>query len=304
MDRKQQRGGSGGSGSGGAAGGPPSRRTPVKVSGGSRFPIVPIGIGVGVVVVVALLVYLVSQAGNSASVAGADKAAADSSSSIPGTFIPSQGRGHFSYQFSLTRTPMPFCSGVAWSGAPEGQPSPTPGSPTPSPVVTGSPEAAITDSHGNVLIVTPAPTDCRASNPPSSGQHLNVQNGVDVGGGNLIKIPPDPDVYPPEVVIPRDAIAHILEHAGVFLGYNCKDGDSACQDVVQQLTDLANDRIDNHHDRVVMARDPDLVEGTIGMSSWTRELTIATTDWDARKGDVTAFISKNSCRVDLEGFCK
>jgi hypothetical protein len=301
MDRRQQRGGGGG---GGAAGGPPSRRTPVKVSGGGRLPIIPIGIGAGVVVVVALLAFLISQAGNKANVAGADKAAADSSSSIPGTFVASQGRGHFSFPFSLTRTPMAFCGGVAWSGAPEGQPTPTPGSPTPAPVVTGSPAAAITDAHGNVAIVTPAPTDCRASNPPSSGEHLNVQNGVDVGGGNLIKIPPDPDVYPPEVVVPRDAIAHILEHAGVFVGYNCKDGDAACQDVVQKLTDLVNDRINNHKNLVVMARDPDLVEGTIGMSSWTRVLTIQYTDWDARKGDVTDFMAKNSCRVDFEGFCK
>jgi ferredoxin len=42
----------------------------------------------------------------------------------------------------------------------------------------------------------------------------------------------NPGVYPADIEIPRDSIAHILEHAGIFIGYNCKSGDSACDDVV------------------------------------------------------------------------
>jgi hypothetical protein len=290
---------------GGGAGGGSSRRTPVKVGGGSRIPTVPLAIAGGIVVVVALIAYLVLQADNSPNVDAATKASQDSSASIPGTYVPDQGRAHFPFPFSLTETPLPFCPGVKWSGAPEGQPTftavagtptntPTPGpSPTPPP-----------SGHGNVALATVGAGDCRASNPPSSGKHLNVQSNVDVGGGNLIKIPADPDVYPPDVVIPRDSIPHILEHAGVFVGYNCADGDSACQDVVQQLTDVVNARIDrnDHSSRVVMARDPDLVVGTIGMASWTRVLTMTYQDFN--KNTVDDFIAKNSCRVDWEGFCR
>lgn len=297
MDRKAQARGGGNA--------PPTRRTPVQVSGGRRFPVLPAAIAAGIIILVALIAYLILQSGGgAASASAADKAAKDSSSSIPGTYVPDQGRAHFPQTYSPSLTPMPFCGGVKWSGAPEGQPTNTPvaGNATPTPVPTGSVVPAITDAHGNVAIATAAPTDCRSSNPPSSGKHLNVQRNVDVGGGNLINIPPDPDVYPPEVVIPRDAIPHILEHAGVFVGYNCADGDSACADVVKQLTDLVNDRISNHNDRVVMARDPDLVVGTIGMSSWTRVLVLNYQDYN--KDEVQKFISVNSCRVDWEGFCK
>lgn len=300
LDRKAQaRGG----------GAPPSRRTPVKVSGGSSLPTVPLAIAGGILVVVALIAYLVIQSNSGASASAAEKAAADSSSSIPGTYVPDQGRAHLSGGFTLSRTPIPFCPGVKWSGAPEGEPSGTAtaasASSTPTAVPTGSPSPAPTDpSHGNLPIQTAAPTDCRSSNPPSSGKHLNVQNNVDVGGGNLIKIPPDPDVYPDDIFIPRDAIPHILEHAGVFVGYNCADGDTACQDVVKKLADIVNARIDrnDHSSRVVMARDPDLVVGTMGMSSWTRVLTMTYQEFDG--GKVDDFIAQNACRVDWESFCR
>ncbi len=143
--------------------------------------------------------------------------------------------------------------------------------------------------------------DCFNSNPPSSGDHLNVQRNVDVGGGNLINFPPDPNVYPMEIEIPRDIIPHILEHAGVFVGYNCADGDNACADVVKQLTDVVNDRIDNHDDRVVMAHDGDLPVGQIALDSWTRVDRFNYQDF--AKDRATRFISTNSCRVDPENFC-
>src|SRR3990172_2749520 len=78
------------------AGGSAARRTPVKVSGGSGFPVMPVAIGGGAIIVVALLAYLILQSVSGGSnLSGPDKAEADSSSSIPGSFVPSQGRGHY-----------------------------------------------------------------------------------------------------------------------------------------------------------------------------------------------------------------
>ncbi|MHB8377206.1 MAG: hypothetical protein ACYDEB_09665 [Dehalococcoidia bacterium] len=285
-----------------------SRKTPVR-AGGRGVPWLPIGIAGSLVAAVALIAYLIVSSGSGASLSGPAKAAADTSSGIPGTFAPDQGRDHLPYAFSAAsqRTPIPFCPGVVWSGAPNGQPASTPaGGGTPAADATPQPAqtpAAGTTAATTAPDVTPTvTTSCRDSNPPSSGPHYNVQNGVDLGGGLILPhIPPDPNVYPDDVVIPRDAIPHILEHAGVFLGWNCKSGDTACTDVVTQIKAVVNSRIDVNHDRVVMAHDPDLVEGTIGMSSWTRWEQFSYKDY--KKATVVAFISKNSCRVDWEGFC-
>ncbi|MBI5283703.1 MAG: DUF3105 domain-containing protein [Chloroflexi bacterium] len=288
MDRKSPAGGAA------PAGGPPSRRTPVKVSGGGGFPTVPVGIAAGVLIVVGLIVYLIIQSNSSdTGLSGPEKAAADTSSSIPGTYVPDQGRGHFTGGYTSSRPPTPFCEGVAWSGADTAAVAATP--------TAQATTADATASDGAPEGTPTVPTNCYNSNPPSSGKHLNVQRNVDVGNGNIIKIPPDPDVYPRDVDIPRDAIAHALEHAGVFLGYNCKQGDTACDDVITQIEDLANARIDRG-DRVSMAHDSDLVEGTIGLSSWTRVYVFKYEDYD--KGEVQRFMEKNSCRYDPEGFCR
>ncbi len=276
----------------------------MKVAGGSRLPIVPIAIVGGVVVVVVLLIYLITQTGKGSNASAADKAAEDQSGSIPGTFVPSQGRGHFPGGYSPNATPVPFCTGVAHSEAAANASSGTVAA-----TATAAGTATLTPTevvHGSGTPgTTPGvPTNCYNANPPASGRHLNVQRNVDVGGGNLIKIPPDPIVFPSEVVVPRAAIPHILEHAGVYVGYHCKDGDGACDDAVQKLGDLVNGRIDNHDNRVVMSRDPDLPEGTIGLSSWTRVLDVNYQDFDAMKGEIDRFIGKNSCRVDFEGFCR
>ncbi|MBI2724192.1 MAG: DUF3105 domain-containing protein [Chloroflexi bacterium] len=301
IERKQQ----GRSGAAQAAA-PPSRRTPVKVSDGSRFPVIPIAIGLAAVVMVALLVYLARQTGTTTTPA-AEKAAADASASIPGTFVPAQGGAHVSGAFSLERTPTPFCDGVAVSE----QARATAGSTTPQATATATSTATSTatpsgDSTGTSSTPNATPTvpkDCYNSNPPSSGPMLGDQNRVDVGGGNLINLPPAPDVYPPEVVVPREAISHLLEHAGVYVGYNCADGDTACQDVVTDLTKLVNARIDNNDNRVVLSRDPDLPFGTVGASSWTRAIQVPTSDWANRRKDIEKFISVNSCRVDMENAC-
>jgi len=300
-------------------GGSISRKTPVRAGGGGP-PWLPIGIGAGVIVVVALLAYLIfSTGGGGAGTSKAAEAAADTSSSIPGTFAPDQGRDHLSYPFSIAsqRTPIPFCPGVKWSGAPDGQPAGTPGATTPSsgtpdagtpaadqtPQPSGTPAAGSTSADaGTPNATATVDKSCRNSNPPSSGPHYNTQNNVDVGNGAILQhIPADPDVYPDDIIIPRDSIPHILEHAGVYVGWNCKDGDSACSEAVQKMKDVVNSRIDVNHNRVVMAHDPDLAEGVIGMSSWTRWEQFNYQDYD--KDSFVKFISKNSCRVDWEGYC-
>ncbi len=284
-----------------------SRKTPVR-AGGRGVPWLPIGIGGGVVVVVALIAYLIVSSGSGSSLSGPAAAAADTSSSIPGTFAPDQGRDHLPYSYSAAsqRTPIPFCPGVVWSGAPNGQPGATSAAGTPAANSTPQPvqtPAAGTTAAATAPATTPTvTTSCRDSNPPSSGPHYNTQNNVDLGNGLILPhIPPDPNVYPDDVVIPRDAIPHILEHAGVFVGWNCKSGDTACMDVVKEIKSVVNSRIDVNKNRVVMAHDPDLVEGTIGMSSWTRWEQFSYKDY--KQSNLVAFISKNSCRVDWEGFC-
>jgi hypothetical protein len=202
----------------------------------------------------------------------------DHDPNLPGVFHQTQGRGHF--PGGLAGHEMtPFCDGVLRSSGADSVSSRTPAAAVPSVI----------------------PTDCYNSNPPSSGEHLGVQRNVDIGDGIVINIPPDPDVYPPEVEIPRDAIPHILEHAGVFVGYHCADGDTACEDVVQLVADIVNDRIDNHDNRVVMARDTDLPVGELGLAAWTRVLNLKYEDYD--EDAIVDFIATHSCRFDPEGFC-
>jgi hypothetical protein len=203
----------------------------------------------------------------------------DDDPNLPGVFVPAQGRGHFNRTFDASRSPKPFCEGVASSENPVGSAS----------VAVPTPEKGVEN-------------ECYSSNPPSSGWHLGVQREVDLGNGIILnRIPPDPGVYPPDVEIPRESIPHILEHAGVFVGYHCADGDEECETIVQQLTDIVNDRLDANDDRVVMARDRDLPLDAIGLSSWTR---VDVFQYRKMTEDrIVSFIDTHSCRFDPEGFC-
>ena len=249
---------------------------------------------IGVVAITLLVAYLVVQARGTdvEEVSAAERAEQDQSADIPGTFAASQGRGHYTSAYSPTTPPMPFCEGVVWSGMEA--------------VATGTAEptaaATATATVPSTAAATGTATEgtCRNSNPPSSGRHLGVERNVEVDGF-IMNIPPDPNVYPPDLDIPRDAIPHILEHSGVFVGYNCADGDDACLAVVQELEDVVNDRIDNNDDRVIMARYTDLPVGEIGLSGWTRWMRMPYTDFD--EDVVSDFIGTNSCRFDPEGFC-
>ncbi len=295
---------------------PPSRRTPVKVAGGSGFPTMALAIAGGILLVAGLLVYLIVQSNSDTeTLSASEKAEQNESTDIPGTFVRSQGRAHFPGNFAGHQM-TPFCEGVPQSdsaklaivgagGTPSGSTTPTS-----TPTSTGTPEPSTTPTpggptpHGTIDTTPTVPSNCYNSNPPTSGKHLNVQRNVDVGGGNIVNIPADPDVYPDDVEMPRDAIPHTLEHAGLFIGWNCKSGDTACTDAAQQLKDLVNRRIDDHDNRVVMAHDNDLPEGTFGLAGWTRVLNFPYTEWEQQKALAEKFIATNSCRFDPENFCR
>jgi len=139
--------------------------------------------------------------------------------------------------------------------------------------------------------------DCYASNPPTSGLHLPVQGPVLLADGHAIKIPPDPGVY--GFAIPREAIPHIEEHAGLYVGYRCTS--DACATTIERLKSLVTQEL-SLGARVVMSPDPDLDNDTIGIAGWTRVDNFASSDYtDAR---VRAFIKAHSCRFDPELFCK
>jgi|CXWL01.1.fsa_nt_gi hypothetical protein len=215
----------------------------------------------------------------------------DDSQLIPGTFVTSQGGGSFSAGVLELVTP-PFCEGVRWSGTPDVFTINTP-----VPFKQLSPGAPADYRRDPV-----SPTqDCYSSNPPTSGRFAATENGVEVEPGVVINIPPAPGIYDPPVFFPRSAIPYILERAGVFVGYHCADADTACEEVVQRLADVVNQRIDDFDDRVVMARDTDLPVGEIGLAAWTRVLNLRYQDYN--EDAAVDFISTHSCRFDPEGFC-
>lgn len=139
--------------------------------------------------------------------------------------------------------------------------------------------------------------DCYASNPPTSGRHIPVQKNVVLPGGHRINIPSDPGVY--DFAIPREAIPHIEEHAGVYVGYSCAT--KACAKTIERLKDLVTQEI-SLGARVVMSPDDDLDSDTIGMAAWTRVDTFTASDYTDDR--VRTFIKAHSCRFDPEAFCK
>ena len=137
---------------------------------------------------------------------------------------------------------------------------------------------------------------CYASNPPTSGLHLPVQQHVLLADGNGIDIPPNRGIY--DFPIPREAIPHIEEHAGVYVGYNCDDG---CGDALDRAKSVVAQEL-SIGGRIVMSPDPDLDAGVIAAVSWTRIDSFDATDYtDAR---LRSFIKAHNCRFDPEGFCK
>ena len=193
------------------------------------------------------------QVNKSATELAAERAESDDSESLPGRFVPSQGRQHTG-TYPLSHR-VPFCGADHISG------------------------------------------DCYASNPPTSGMHLPVRGTVLLQGGHRLRIPPDSGVY--DFDVPREAIPHVEEHAGVYVGYNCAaDG---CRSTVERVKDLVTQEIALGA-RVVMSPDADLDQDTIGLAAWTRVDAFGAGDYSDER--VRSFIKAHSCRFDPELFCK
>jgi hypothetical protein len=224
---------------------------------------------VAVLSLVALIAYLIVQASAPPeSLSAAERAERDDRADLPGTFVPSQGGRHLSYNFTRSHTPVPYCEGVEWSGAPAASSTAPSGA---SPTATATATATEIPHGESEAHDEPAQRDdCYASNPPTSGPMVGGETNVEVIPGALMEFPPAPNVYPRDIDLPREAVTHSLEHAGVFIGYNCVADDDACWNVVDELEDIANNRIDNHDDRVTMGYFSDLPAGEIGLSAWTR----------------------------------
>ena len=142
----------------------------------------------------------------------------------------------------------------------------------------------------------PVTNACYSTVPPTSGLHLGVQRSARLSDGNVINVPPDPNVY--DFPIPREVVAHIQEHAGVFLGYNCASAD--CRQSVSRTERLVLGELALGA-RVVMAPFADLPEDTIALASWTRLDDFTPTEYTDER--VRDFIKAHSCRFDPEGFC-
>lgn len=280
-------------------------RTPVRVKArpGLRIPLGPIAAIGAVAAVVLLVVYLIVQSRSPAEDPGAvPKAARDDSPELPGNYAPWQGVQHLTQQMNADYTPiMPFCDGVPHSGVREAAADITVTPvPSPTPARTAAAASTTTSTGTPGLTATPA-NECYNSNPPSSGRHFGVQRPAEIAPGISTNIPPDPDVYPRDVDVPREAVPHIGEHSGVFVGYNCAADDEACFEVVAEVEDIVNRRIDNNRNRVTMMYFSDLPFGEIGLSSITRWDRFHYTDFNRER--VTRFIAKHACRYDSEGFC-
>lgn len=137
---------------------------------------------------------------------------------------------------------------------------------------------------------------CYASDPPTSSLHLPVQSLVVLPGGERLRIPPDPGVY--DFAVPREAIPHIEEHAGVYVGYNCESG--GCERAVARLKDIVEQEL-SLGARVVLSPDPDLAPGSIALAAWTRVDDFPASEYDDARA--RSFIKAHSCRFDPERFC-
>lgn len=184
---------------------------------------------------------------------------------LPGRFYASQGREHHAVSFS-DHTPTPFCPGVI-NAAPGASPAPY----------------------------------CYASNPPSSGIHLQEEQAVDVGGGVLMNIPPEPGLYRRGTKIPRDAIPALLERGGVYVGYNCGGNELECLGVVESLSSVVQELVYDEGLPVVMAEDSDLPPHYVALASWTRvyEYPYALYSLELSR----RFIVVHACRFDPDGAC-
>jgi hypothetical protein len=132
--------------------------------------------------------------------------------------------------------------------------------------------AAATDKHGAYF-----------SNPPTSGWHLPALNR--------------PGVY--TQLLPPEAVAHFLEHAGVWVLYTCPSG---CEEVVQGLQRIVTAEVARGRPVALApyaAREQP--KQRINLVAWQYLLALDEFDETA----VTQFIAAHACRYNPEGgpFC-
>ena len=137
---------------------------------------------------------------------------------------------------------------------------------------------------------------CYASLPPTSGLHLGVQARAVLDGGNEVRLPPPPGIY--DFEIPREAVPHIQEHAGVFIGYHCQRDE--CDIAVSELQGLVEEQLALGA-QLIMSPFLDLDANTIALASWTRIDSFSSDEYDDERA--RRFIEAHSCRFDPEGFC-
>ncbi len=119
---------------------------------------------------------------------------------------------------------------------------------------------------------------CYTSNPPTSGPH-----SVSPMAFKVLENP-----------APKENLIHNMEHGGIVIWYN-----STNQDVIDELTDLANEQIDRRR-FVVMTAYSGMEAETIAVTAWTRLDKFPVSQFE--KGRIEDFISEHHKRFNPEGF--
>jgi Protein of unknown function (DUF3105) len=103
--------------------------------------------------------------------------------------------------------------------------------------------------------------------------------------------------------VPVESAVHNLEHGGVVIWYNCDGGpqpldESACDQLVRELTDAVGPRLDDDM-FIVLAPYGDM-ENRIALTAW--QYLDAFDEFDRAR--IEAFIASFECKFDPEGACR
>lgn len=93
-----------------------------------------------------------------------------------------------------------------------------------------------------------------------------------------------------------ETLVHNMEHAGVVVWYNTDDAD-----VIGALEDFALDQFVAGV-RLVVTPYPDMADGTIAITTWSRRDAFPAAELDAER--LQRFMDANYCRFDPEGLCR
>ena len=103
--------------------------------------------------------------------------------------------------------------------------------------------------------------------------------------------------------VPVESAVHNLEHGGVVIWYNCQGGpqpldEAACDQLVRQLTDVVDPRLDDGM-YIVLTPYSDM-DNRIALTAW--QYLDAFDEFDAER--IEAFIASFECKFDPEGACR